>query len=149
MLFFGTPVDSDFRICINIYNLWHAEKFSECLGEKMDKNVPDFTDWDNRSNDLVSALKSKNIKKIALVGIIDNTFESFLSEAFLNAGIATITPEFKARAEIENSTSNDFIEAVLTRYSKLGAEAVISENPKIHDAACKCGICSQFIRNNK
>ena len=124
--------------------------FWQRVGAKMGKNESssDSTDWDNRSSDLVSALKSKNIKKIALVGIMDYTFESFLSEAFLNAGIATITPEFKARAEIENSTSNDFLQSVLARYSKLGAEAIISENPKIHNAACSCGICSQFIRKN-
>ena len=110
---------------------------------------PERTDWVSKSRNLVSELKDKNIKKIALVGIRDYTFETFLSETFLNAGIATITPEFKARTEIEECTSAENLQSILTKYSKLGAQAIICENLIVHDAACRCGICVQRINMKK
>ena len=147
----------------------------------MNKNdtFPDSTDWDERCTMLISELRKKNVKKIALVGIRDYIFETFLARAFWKAGIATIIPEFRARDEIRECQSGEDLRAFwkagiatiipefrardeirecqsgedlrpfLTKYSKLGAEAVICENSEVHNAACECGICARMINLNK
>ncbi len=117
----------------------------------MNKNdtFPDSTDWDERCTMLISELRKKNVKKIALVGIRDYIFETFLARAFWKAGIATIIPEFRARDEIRECKSGEDLRPFLTKYSKLGAEAVICENSEVHNAACECGICARMINLNK
>ncbi len=117
----------------------------------MNKNdtFPDSADWDDGCNMLISELREKNVKKIALVGIRDYIFETFLAQAFWKAGIATIVPEFKAREEIKECENGDDLRPFLARYSKLGAQAVICENSDVLDAACKCGICAQMVRLDK
>ena len=116
----------------------------------MNKNdtFPDSTDWDERCTMLISELRKKNVKKIALVGIRDYIFETFLAQAFWKAGISTIIPEFKAREEIEACAGGN-LRPFLTKYSKLGAEAVICENSRVHNAACECGICARMVNSNK
>ena len=117
----------------------------------MNKNdtFSDSTDWDERCTMLISELRKKNVKKIALVGIRDYIFETFLARAFWKAGIATIIPEFRARDEIRECQSGEDLRPFLTKYSKLGAEAVICENSEVHNAACECGICARMINLNK
>ena len=117
----------------------------------MNKNdtFPDSTDWDERCTMLISELRKKNVKKIALVGIRDYIFETFLARAFLKAGIATIIPEFRARDEIRECKSGEDLRPFLTKYSKLGAEAVICENSEVHNAACECGLCARMVKPGK
>lgn len=117
----------------------------------MNKNdtFPDSAEWDERCSVLISGLKAKNVKKIALVGISDYIVETFLARVFLKAGIATIIPEFKARDEICACKSGDDLRPFIAKYSKLGAQAVICENSDVQDAARECGICAWMVNLNK
>lgn len=101
--------------------------------------------WENICNSLVDELNCQNITKIALIGIKDYEFENYLLNTLLKSGISTITPEFNARTEIETCSCNETMEILVSKYAKLGAQAVICENLHIHNAACKCGICVQCL----